>query len=139
MEALRREGLHLVADVEKSTAARREAMRLAEVAYRQHLSAQVSSIDLRGVGFMLRLLPASLLAPILVAPTDNHEEDARDGQRSLRIEGAVRRHGRVLLLGLPGSGKSTALRAVAGYWVDRPDWPLPLVVNLKDLVSGLAH
>ena len=139
MEALRRAGLHLVADVEKSAAARREAMRLAEVAYRQHLAAQISSIDLRGVGFTLRPLPVCLLVPMYVTPTDDREENTRDGQRSLKIEMAIRRRGRALLLGLPGSGKSTALRVAASYWVNQPDWPLPLVVNLKELISSLVY
>src|SRR4051794_21347464 len=51
---------------------------------------------------------------------------------------AFRRRGRSLLLGLPGSGKSTALRRVAAFSAARPAWPLPLLVRLDHFARLLA-
>ena len=48
---------------------------------------------------------------------------------------ALRAHGRVVLEGRPGSGKSTALRAVAARWAAKPTWPVPLRVHLLRLSS----
>ena len=52
---------------------------------------------------------------------------------------ALRRRGRVLLTGLPGSGKSTALRAVASEYAKRPGWPLPIIVRLDMLSKRLGE
>jgi hypothetical protein len=54
---------------------------------------------------------------------------------------AARRRTRVLLLGLPGSGKTTALKHLAARWAFNEDAPLPVAVNLKDLrrLIPLAH
>lgn len=49
---------------------------------------------------------------------------------------ALRRRGRVLLIGHPGGGKSTALRGACAYWAARPDWPVPMLVHLKRLASS---
>ncbi|HTU39973.1 MAG TPA: NACHT domain-containing protein [Acidimicrobiales bacterium] len=46
---------------------------------------------------------------------------------------ALRRRGRVLLVGEPGGGKSTALRTAAAHWVRRPGHPTPIVVHLQRL------
>ena len=57
------------------------------------------------------------------------------GQISEQLAWAWRRRGRVVLTGLPGGGKSTALRAAVGQFAERPDWPVPALVSLKDLAA----
>ena len=51
---------------------------------------------------------------------------------------AARRRTRILLLGLPGSGKSTALRHLAAEWAQDDEAPLPIVVSLRDVLPLLA-
>ena len=48
----------------------------------------------------------------------------------------MRRRGRVLLLGAPGGGKSTALRAAAAHWAQRHHWPTPIPVHLQRLAQS---
>jgi hypothetical protein len=47
------------------------------------------------------------------------------------LELAQRRRGRCLLLGPPGGGKSTALKALCAHAAERPAWPVPVLVHLK--------
>ncbi|SJM70104.1 NACHT domain-containing NTPase [Gulosibacter sp. 10] len=52
----------------------------------------------------------------------------------------LRRNGRLILRGLPGAGKSEAVRQVAGWLAAQPGAPLPLLVRLRDiapLVTGV--
>ncbi|MGN3958317.1 NACHT domain-containing protein [Streptomyces sp. WAC8370] len=42
-----------------------------------------------------------------------------------------RRWRRLLLLGLPGSGKTTAIRQIAAVWAGHSDAPVPICVSLK--------
>lgn len=51
---------------------------------------------------------------------------------------AVRRRGQVLLTGLPGAGKSTALSALAADSARRLGSPLPIVVRLDQLNNRMA-
>lgn len=136
-DALRSAGLTLIADADKSTSARHEATRLAESRYRQLLVARGSMIDLRGLGYSLPPLPTQeVLSRISVSP--GHEaEDTRSATKSLSVVGAIRRRGRTLLLGLPGSGKSTALAMTAAHWAARTSWPLPVLVDAKGLLRRI--
>lgn len=47
----------------------------------------------------------------------------------------VRRWGRLVLFGLPGSGKSTAMRELAGALADAADASTPVPVNLRELAD----
>ena len=47
---------------------------------------------------------------------------------------AARRWPRILLTGLPGMGKSTALEQAAARWAADPDAPVPVLVQLVDLL-----
>jgi hypothetical protein len=90
-------------------------------------------------------------APAEMAELPLGEADAQievSVQRAVHIDGeilpghelplALRRRGRCLLVGLPGGGKSTALRALCAFYARRPGWPLPVLVHLKRLVGSAA-
>jgi hypothetical protein len=47
--------------------------------------------------------------------------------------GTARRWTRMLLTGLPGTGKSTALEQAAARWAGDDDAPVPVLVPLRDL------
>lgn len=64
---------------------------------------------------------------------DVPDEDRTTGRR---VELALRRRGRVLLVGAPGGGKSTALRAAAAHWAQRHHWPTPISVHLQRLAGS---
>jgi hypothetical protein len=48
----------------------------------------------------------------------------------------LRRRGRVLLVGAPGGGKSTALMSAAAHWAARESWPVPVRVHLQRVASS---
>lgn len=50
----------------------------------------------------------------------------------------VKRWGRVALVGLPGSGKSTAARQLATSWLAEEDAPFPVIVPLRSVASKCA-
>jgi hypothetical protein len=87
--------------------------------------------------------------PAAVADVELREGDAdvhvqlpqREDQNSPSerlLDQALRRRGRVILLGGGGSGKSTALRALAAQLASVADSPLPLAVHWNDLKGHLA-
>jgi hypothetical protein len=51
---------------------------------------------------------------------------------------ALRRRGRCLLVGHPGGGKSTALRALSAFYARRSNWPVPILIHLKRLEGTRA-
>lgn len=67
------------------------------------------------------------------------EPSTEDIRRGIEPAVLARRHGRVLLCGLPGAGKSTALLDIAADMASDPDGPLPLIVSARALLGALAH
>ncbi|MFD9456258.1 NACHT domain-containing protein [Streptomyces sp. NPDC059985] len=51
---------------------------------------------------------------------------------------ACRRWRRLLLIGLPGSGKSTAARQIAADWARHNDAPIPIFVPLKRVAESIS-
>ncbi|MGZ4299696.1 MAG: NACHT domain-containing protein [Solirubrobacteraceae bacterium] len=45
----------------------------------------------------------------------------------------------MLLVGAPGGGKSTALRAAAARWARWADWPVPISIELRRLAMRCAR
>lgn len=138
LDALRGAGLTLVVDSQKSAASRFEATRLAELRYRQVVEMRGSSIDLRGLGCKLPPFSTEECA-FRVRVATSSGLDARSESLGRGLVGAIRRRGRVLLLGLPGGGKSTALSIASARWARRQDWPLPIRVDLSALLPRMAE
>jgi hypothetical protein len=124
-DLLRQRGIPLVTDASSSAAAASEAREAAERRYRERVISAASTIELRSLNFPLR--PVSVDDPgehLRARPLEQRGSD------QVRLHWAVRRRGRCLLVGLPGAGKTVALRQLAGYWAARNEAPLPIYVAL---------
>jgi len=127
-------GLRLSGDADGSAALRLVARQAAATAYRQRLQEEGETIRLLGVGADLPKLVLTDLDAQVKAIEPGLEEE-RPRERPLAL--LVRRRGRLLLTGLPGAGKSTAMRQAAGDQAGTPDAPLPLLIDLKLLARRL--
>jgi hypothetical protein len=135
LDGLRHRDVPLVADREASIASRLEARRVAVDRYRQRLVQAGSGLDLRGLGAPFPPLPITpRIAAIRVQPGGGrHAAPTYEG--GAHLVPALRRRGRVVLTGLPASGKSTALRQAAAFYADRESWPLPIHLRLMDFLQ----
>jgi NACHT domain len=62
------------------------------------------------------------------------ENNSRNREEKLQV--AVRRHRRILLIGDAGAGKSTALRALGAFAGRTPGWPTPVVAHVARLTKA---
>ncbi|MDG6100511.1 hypothetical protein Daura_03835 [Dactylosporangium aurantiacum] len=86
------------------------------------------SIDLLSVGADLPPIEADIRCWV----------SAVDGEdKEVELDDFFRRYGRVLMIGAPGSGKSTALRDVAQREAHR-GWCLPVLIDLRRLLQPVA-
>ncbi len=127
LQHLRDSEMTLVQDEEASAAARLERRHQAVTAYRKMLCDRGASLDLRSLGADIPPIPFDELDADVKVKVP--ESDDRDRGRELLW--AFRRRGRVLLTGLPGGGKTTALRRIAGQWAGYRRWALPVCASLK--------
>jgi hypothetical protein len=95
--------------------------------YLDRVAALGATVDLRPLG-------ASIPPLRVESPTSGLRVSTVDGgSRHLSLPLALRRRGRVLLVGAGGSGKSVALRQVAARAALAEGWPVPIFVPLKAL------
>jgi hypothetical protein len=132
IDLMAREELTLTEDAGGLAAARHRERQAKLEEYRARVRARGESLDLSVLGAALPPLPldeidASVSVYEVPAKGDGGDEDSGNGG----LAWALRRRGRALLLGLPGSGKSVALQAAAAHYAARPDWPLPIVASLQ--------
>ncbi|HUL72245.1 MAG TPA: NACHT domain-containing protein [Vicinamibacterales bacterium] len=133
-ERLVRSKINLTCDPNGSDAARWEARRRAVRRYRADLVRRVITLDLRPLGAAVPPM-RHRLGGFRVQEVNRSSKSSRDESA---LDVAARRRGRILLLGLPGSGKSTALRYLGAEWARDLDAPLPVLVSLRDFVQLLA-
>lgn len=97
-------------------------------AYRRRAEQRGSEIDLRPLGATIPPIPVDDLGmhPHVIVP------DA-DDRTSRPLIWAVLRRGRVVLRGLPGGGKSTALEVLAAELYRYASDVMPLLVSLKEV------
>ena len=126
LERLRRRQVPLTIDDEASRAAYLEKRRQAVERYRKQLQRSGDYVDLASIG--LRIPPVALSE--MDATIDVREPQA-DEQDSLDLFWSFRLCGRVVLTGLPGSGKSTVVARVVSEWARRCNWALPVAVSLR--------
>ncbi|MFE2063603.1 NACHT domain-containing protein [Streptomyces sp. NPDC059467] len=65
-------------------------------------------------------------------------KEKRPSENRLLIS-IARRWRRFFLVGLPGSGKSVAVRQIAAHWADQPGAPIPIVVSLKRVAENVSE
>lgn len=138
MQLLADENLPLTEDAKGYAAARLREREAKLAAYRERVRRRGEHLDLSALGAPLG---AVALAEIDASVTVHTVPDALHGDdedRAVRLPWALRRRGRTLLRGVPGSGKSVALEAAAAHYASRPGWPLPIVASLKRVAPRLA-
>lgn len=129
---LAREELTLTEDAAGLAAARHRERQAKLEQYRARVRARGESLDLSMLGAALPPLPLDEIdASVSVYQVPAEGEGGEEGSGNGGLAWALRRRGRALLLGLPGSGKSVALRAAAAHYAARPGWPLPIVASLQ--------
>lgn len=121
---LRGEGVTIIASSE-TTAARLEVEERAIQRYIADVERKAASIDLRPLGARVPPIPVADID----AEVEVHEEDRRS---TTRLLWAFLRRGRVVLTGLPGAGKSTALLQLASL-IPHVDDLLPIRASLREI------
>lgn len=130
IEILREARLELLGDADGATALQLVARQRAEAGYRQRLQRDGKTISLLGVGAGT---PSLELADVDAEVNAVEPGVGDEAQSEQDVAHLIRRRGRLLLTGLPGSGKSTALRRAAADQAVMPHAPLPLFIDLKKL------
>lgn len=112
----------------RTPAAELERSHAAIERYKSRLIRAGSTIDLRGLGAQIAPIPLDE-ADAEVRVRTNPEDEKAEAD----LLWAFLRRGRAVLTGLPGGGKSTAIRSLAARLCTLPRVPLPLLVSLKDV------
>lgn len=105
-----------------------ERMHRAVGTYGSELHRAASSLDLRSLG--------ASVAPIAMDVGDAEIKvhlDPDDSRAMSELAWVALRRRRVVLTGLPGGGKSTAMAVAAAQLVNVPKAPLPVLASLKDM------
>jgi len=120
-------GLQVFPDASGPAGPRRRAELDAVAAYRDRLAARDGILEFS--------LLADDLPPMTYKPLADSLNLAVPGRDLSDAEylGTARRWTRMLLTGLPGMGKSTALEQAAARWAADDDAPVPILVPLRDI------
>ncbi|MFB7539137.1 NACHT domain-containing protein [Streptomyces zaomyceticus] len=133
LDALRGEG-NQVSSAGGTPANQIETRRMALDRYSTRLAREGTQIDLRSLGAELPDLPlAEADAGIMVGT------DLDDARAEGELIWSFLRRGRVILTGLPGGGKSTALKHLAACMASDASLPLPVRVSLRDINTADPH
>ncbi|MBO8197734.1 NACHT domain-containing protein [Streptomyces smyrnaeus] len=129
---LTRGHLPLIADVSGTAAARLEALERVVRRYREEWSRKQDTIPLADLGLGLTSMTVPGMAKDLHAspPGQKHGRD--------QLVDAVRRQGRLFVVGSPGTGKTIASRAIAARWAANDRAPIPVWLRLRDLMPRLS-
>ncbi|MEU3006587.1 NACHT domain-containing protein [Streptomyces sp. NPDC007020] len=127
LDALHGEGIE-ISSTKGTPAAALETRRLALKRYRERLAREGTEMDLRSLGAELPNLPlAQADAGIKVGTNPDDDRDESE------LIWAFLRRGRAILTGLPGGGKTTALRSLAAHLASDRTLPLPVRVSLREV------
>jgi NACHT domain len=129
-------GLVVLSDPDGPIGTRRQAVLDAMARYRACLAEQAGLLSLSALAEDLPPLRVEgLLDGLRVA----YDSTRRDRAQEDPVEEVACRWRRMLLLGLPGAGKSTAMRELAAGWAGDDCAPVPVLVPLRDLAQRLAR
>jgi hypothetical protein len=103
----------------------------AQQRHRERLSRLGRTLDVRPLGVEIPALNVE-------SPGSGLEGTAADARTGL-LGDLVLNRGRVLLTGLPGSGKTTALQQLQALWAEDDDGPLPISVSATAVEGFLAQ
>lgn len=129
LDFLRSNKVPLVVDARGVEAAQRAAQQVAVGDYLRAVAERGRNVALDALGTGLSPLPLHDLDMSVNAAAGPPDAEREPGTGH-DLAWLVRAHGRVLLCGPPGSGKSVALRATAADYAEWEDWPLPLFIDL---------
>ncbi|WP_412738450.1 NACHT domain-containing protein [Krasilnikovia sp. MM14-A1259] len=132
LETLRDAKLRVIADGRGAAGAAAQARQTALQDYRRRLAEQAGVVDLALLAEDLPPLIVAGLADGLRVTVHDHLARPQVMQPLLVV---ARRWPRLLLTGLPGMGKSTALRQLAACWAADPRALLPIMVRLPVLAD----
>lgn len=130
LDVLRRGGVTLRADRFGAPGSKREATLRAVERYRESLVAQGRRMSLRAL--------YDGVPDLEITPDARKNVLVRTGRTNVGLSWLVRRWARVLLTGLPGIGKSTALRRLAAENAAMTLGPLPVMVTLPRFAELLS-
>lgn len=119
--------LPVFADAEGPAGARRRAELDAVAAHRARLASRAGVLE---YSLLADALPPMTYEPL--AMSLRASVPGRDGSDTPFLF-LARRWPRMLLTGLPGMGKSTALEQAAARWAADPSAPIPLIVPLRQI------
>lgn len=127
--AIAARGIVLRADPDGPPAVRAAAARAAVDNYLEGLASSNGRVDL---SLLAQDLEPVVVEDLLAGVRVTNPEEERDIGEDLRV--VVRRNRRMVVVGLPGSGKSLLMRELAGWCSTDPHAPAPLPVRLPDLL-----
>jgi hypothetical protein len=129
-------GLAVLPDPDGPVGTRRRAVLDAVARYRARLAEQAGLLSLSALA---EDLPALHVEELLEGLRVAYEPLRRDRAKEDPVEEVACRWRRMLLLGLPGAGKSTAMRELAAAWASDGCAPVPVLAPLQDLARRLAR
>jgi hypothetical protein len=129
LQHLRERGVPLVSNINASHAGYLTARHEAVARYRESLTRRGAVVDLNPLGIAV--------PPIAFDEMDAGVEFYRSGNDRDPLDPlwTFRRHGRIVVTGLPGGGKSTTIGNIAGEWASYMDWSLPILVPLRRIAE----
>jgi hypothetical protein len=129
LQHLRERGLPLASDVSASRAGYLTARKEAVARYRDYLARRGAVVDLNPLGIAVPPISFDEMdAGVEFHPSGNDRD-------SLDPLWTFRRHGRIVVTGLPGGGKSTTIGNIAGEWASYTAWSLPILVPLRRIAE----
>lgn len=133
--ALRNAAISLLKESGNSPGAREAARSLALSTYQQTWAATLDQIDLHAICTEVPFLTV----PDFLRDVEVHGpriDEREDGTRELR--NVIRRNRRIVVEGLPGAGKSEAMRQLVAWLASDGAAPLPLLVRVSELAARVT-
>jgi hypothetical protein len=129
LQILAAAGLQVISDADGPAGTRRRAELDAVAAHRRRLAERDGVLEYALLADDLPPLRYEYLAESFQVSVVNESGSSSEAE----FLAVARRWPRMLLTGLPGTGKSTALRQLAARWAASPEAPVPILVPLLEV------